>query len=285
MTASGALARIRAEIGAVLRDRVLVAMADALRGAVALEPGGPSALFGRLGVTPVYSRLAALDTLDYAEQTLWSSANPIPIKPRAHLIGEAGGLEGVPNGSYDAVLASHVIEHLANPLGGLAQWQRVVRPGGHLLLVVPHRDGTFDHRRTLTTIEHMRGDAEHYTGEDDPTHLDEIIELHDLGRDPGAPNREVFEQRCRENLSTRAMHHHVFVSRTVVELCEAAGLDVLMLRAVLPFNIVCLCRVGSGSAPTLSAHELSKALRTSPFASDRELATPPSNHLSDAILK
>jgi SAM-dependent methyltransferase len=285
VTASGALARIRAEIGAALRDRVLVAMADALEGAVALEPGGPSALFGRLGVSPVYSRLAALDTLDYAAKTLWSGANLIPVEPRAHLIGEAGHLEGVANASYDAVLASHVIEHLANPLGGLAQWQRVVRPGGHVLLVVPHRDGTFDHRRTPTTIEHMRADAARDTGEDDRTHLDEILERHDLGRDPGAPNREVFEQRCRENLSTRAMHHHVFVSRTVVELCEAAGLDVLMIRAVLPFNIVCLCRVGSGPAPTLSADELSRALRASPFASDRQPVVPPSDHLGDAILE
>jgi SAM-dependent methyltransferase len=270
MTVRGVAARIRAEIDAALRDRALVAMANALRGAVALEPGGPSALFGRLGISPVYRRLAALDTLDYAERTLWSDSSQGEIKPRRRLIGEAGRLEGVPDDAYDAVLASHVLEHLANPLGALAEWQRIVRPGGHLLLVIPHRDGTFDHRRPVTTLEHLRADADRGAGEDDLTHLEEILALHDLRRDPGAPNREVFQQRCRENASTRAMHHHVFVSRTVVQMCEAAGLEVLLLRAKLPFNIVCLCRVTPGRNEGLDRRELARQLSRSPFASDRE---------------
>jgi len=172
----------------VRSDRALVAIADVLQGAVALEPGGPSALFRRRGLVPVYPRLAALDTLDYSEQTLWSGSQPSG-EVRSKLIGEAGRLEDVKDASYDALLASHVLEHLANPLGALAQWQRVVRPGGHVLLAMPHYEGTFDHNRPVTSIEHMRADAERQTGEDDLTHLEEILELHDLGRDPGAPNR------------------------------------------------------------------------------------------------
>ncbi len=265
----GAAAHLRAEIGAVTRERKLVAVADALRGADALEPGGPSALFGRLGILPVYSRLGALDTLDYAERTLWSAAGSGEVAPRRRLIGEAGALTEVADDSYDALLGSHVIEHLANPLGALGEWQRVVRPGGQLLLVVPHRDGTFDHRRPATTLEHMRDDAERETGEDDLTHLEEVLELHDLARDPGAPGRSAFEQRCRENLAIRGMHHHVFVSRSVVELCRAAGLEVLALRPKRPFHIVCLCRTGGNGRAGLSETELRSELRRSPFVSDR----------------
>jgi hypothetical protein len=125
----------------------------------------------------------------------------------------------------------------------------------------------------------MRKDAERATGEDDLTHLDEVLTLHDLARDPGAPNRQVFEARCRENLSTRAMHHHVFVSRTVVEMCEAAGLEVLLLRAVRPFHIVCLSRVTTGPAGRLAEGELSRALKSSPFASDRQPLAPPGDGL------
>lgn len=267
--ALGIATRLGAEIHAAVRDRELVAAADALKGATALEPGGPSALFGRLGVTPVYSRLASLDTLDYAEHTLWSSSSNSDIVPRRRLIGEAGRLNDVADGSYDALLASHVLEHLANPLGALAEWQRVVRPGGHLLLVVPHRDGTFDHRRPVTTLEHMRHDAQLETGEDDLTHLEEVLALHDLARDPGARNRAVFEQRCRENFAIRGMHHHVFVSGSVVELCHAARLEVLSLWPKRPFHIVCLCRVGASGHPGLSESELSKVLSHSPFASDQ----------------
>lgn len=247
---------------------MLTAAAELLAGSSALEPGGPSTLFERQGLIPIYPQLAALDTLDYAERTIWSGSQD-GIVPRRQLIAEAGNLEDVPDDAYDAVLASHVLEHLANPLGALAEWRRVVRPDGHLALIVPHRDGTFDHRRPITSLAHMQEDAELETGEDDLTHLQEIIELHDLDRDPGAPDRVAFEQRCRENSSFRAMHHHIFASRTVVEACRAAGLEVLLLRPKRPFHIVCVCRVGSGPSAGLSDRQIAEVLRRSPFPSDK----------------
>jgi SAM-dependent methyltransferase len=265
--------RIRKRMDVLRKDRTLLAAAKTFAGAIALEPGGPSTLFGPRGVVPVYPQLASLDTLDYAERTLWSDTSQADAGPvtgvRRRLIAEAGRLTDTPEDSYDAVLASHVLEHLANPLGALAEWARVVRPGGHVLLIVPHRDGTFDHRRPITSLEHLRDDAERNVGEDDLTHLEEVLAMHDLERDPGAPNRETFERRCRENASTRAMHHHVFVSRTVAEACEAAGLEVLMLRPKEPFNIVCLCRVGERRGGGLSGPERSRILRRSLFSSDR----------------
>jgi SAM-dependent methyltransferase len=260
--AGGALRYVR-------RDRKLLSVARQLKGAVAIEPGGPSALFGRDGPVPVYRTLAAVDTLDFSERTIWSEQPQVEAPIRRRLIGEAGHIDAVTDDSYDALLASHVIEHMANPLGALAEWQRVVRPGGHLLLVVPHREGTFDHRRPITSLEHIGEDAEQETGEDDASHLAEILELHDLSRDPGAPSRQIFESRCRENASLRAMHHHVFDSRSVVELCRAAQLTVLELRPKLPFNIVCLCRVDGDSADALTDDRLAKTLAASPFSTDR----------------
>lgn len=262
----------RDALHAVRRDRKLLAIANSLRGAVALEPGGPSAMFGERGLVPVYSRLEALDTLDYSERTLWSDEAHEEIRPRAKLIGEARRLEGVSDGTYDALLASHVLEHLADPLGALGEWQRAVRPGGHVLLVMPHYEGTFDHNRPVTSVEHMRADAERETGEDDLTHLEEIIQLHDLARDPGAPNRDAFEQRCRENLTHRGMHHHVFDSRSVVEMCRAAGLEVIAMRPKPTFNIVCLCEVGSKNGSGIDERELHEILAASPFESDRAVA-------------
>jgi len=260
----------------------LDAIAEKLAGATALEPGGPSSLFERGGLVPVYPQLAALDVLDYAERTLWSApAAPEGVNMGSRVIAEAGDLVEIPDDSYDAVLASHVLEHLANPLGALAEWRRVVRPGGHILLIVPHREGTFDHRRPVTTIEHLRADAERVTGENDLTHLEEILRLHDLKRDPGAGNRENFERRCRDNGTMRAMHHHVFVSRTVVDVCRAAELEVLALAPRRPFHIVCLCAVGMHpSNPTFDDSQLSAALRDSAFGEDRRDAGRVSTHRS-----
>lgn len=235
--------RERVRLASARRDPALRAVAATFQDAVALEPGGPSGLFGARGLIPVYPRLAALDTLDYAERTLWSHTAHRELEPRRRVIAEAGNLGEVPNGDYDAVLASHVLEHLANPLGALAEWRRVVGAGGHILLIVPQREGTFDHRRPVTTLEHLREDAERGIGEEDLTHLPEILQLHDLKRDPGASSRESFERRCHENVEHRAMHHHVFDERSIVEVCCAADLEVLMLSIKPPFHIVCLCRV------------------------------------------
>jgi hypothetical protein len=134
---------------------------------------------------------------------------------------------------------------------------------------VPHREGTFDHRRPVTTLEHLREDAERETGEDDLTHLDEILRLHDLARDPGAPGPEAFAQRCRENQSLRGMHHHVFVSRSAFEVCQEAALNVLLLAPRRPFHIVCLCQTSANGGKTLDERELADVLRRSPFSSDR----------------
>jgi SAM-dependent methyltransferase len=269
VTIRGAAQRLRDRTRLRGESQQLDGLADALTGAVALEPGGPSSLFNAGELVPVYPRLAALDVLDYARDTLWSTQASSGIEPRQRVIAEASDLEQIPDGAYDALLASHVLEHLANPLGALAEWRRVVRPGGYILLIVPHREGTFDHRRPVTSLAHLREDATRATGEDDLGHLEEITRLHDLRRDPGAPNRAVFEQRCRENPSSRAMHHHVFVSRTVVDVCRAAGLDVLALAPRRPFHIVCLCRSGAGTGAPLDEEQVARILRRSTFATDR----------------
>jgi len=42
--------------------------------------------------------------------------------------------------SQDFVLHSHVWSYLANPLGALEEWSRVVRDGGFIFAIVPKRD-------------------------------------------------------------------------------------------------------------------------------------------------
>ncbi len=256
--------RLAARAGARLPDAGLAALADELDGADALEIGGPTALFGAAGLLPIYARLAALDACNYADEHLWSEqASFEGASPRRTFISEATRLDA-PDGAYDAVLASHVIEHTADPLRALREWQRVLRPGGAVLLVVPHRDGTFDHRRPPTPIEHLRADARAGVDEDDDTHYAEAIALHDLRRDPGASGPAAHAGRVRDNIRTRALHHHVFDTRTALEMCAAAGLRVERVAARRPFHIICLARradEGRGAPVSLRSR--------SPFPSDR----------------
>jgi len=45
-----------------------------------------------------------------------------------------------PVGAYDAVCSSHCLEHMRDVPAALEQWWALVRPGGHLILVVPDED-------------------------------------------------------------------------------------------------------------------------------------------------
>jgi SAM-dependent methyltransferase len=45
-----------------------------------------------------------------------------------------------PAQAYDCVYSSHCLEHMRDPLAALSQWWALLKPGGHLVLVVPHED-------------------------------------------------------------------------------------------------------------------------------------------------
>jgi hypothetical protein len=54
--------------------------------------------------------------------------------------GDATYLAGVPDGRYQTVYASHILEHVHDPQMALRSWWRVLRPGGKLIICVPARD-------------------------------------------------------------------------------------------------------------------------------------------------
>jgi hypothetical protein len=125
----------------------------------------------------------------------------------------------------------------------LVEWQRVLRPRGALVLVLPHYRKTFDHHRQPTTVEHMLEDFQRGTAEDDLTHLPEILEKHDLSRDPGAGSEENFRTRSQNNYLNRCLHHHVFDERNSSELLKQVGFDVRACETAYPFHICILAQM------------------------------------------
>lgn len=223
---------------------------EELRGKFGLEIGGPSRTFSHRHIVPVYPYAEQLDNCNYAAATVWEGAIRDGYSYRFHrrrpagyqYIREAVDLRGVPTEHYDFLISSHVIEHVANPLRALGEWMRVVKGGGLVVLVVPHKEGTFDHRRPVTTLAHLIEDWEQDTGDEDLTHLPEILALHDSSRDPLMGSRREWEQRCRRNFEYRCLHHHVFDPPLVVDMMQQAGLHVLTAETAPPFHIVAVGR-------------------------------------------
>jgi SAM-dependent methyltransferase len=61
----------------------------------------------------------------------------------------------VASNSQDFVVCSHVLEHLAEPIGFVAEIYRVLRTGGAVLVVLPDRRRTFDRDQDPTTLDHL----------------------------------------------------------------------------------------------------------------------------------
>lgn len=209
----------------------------ALRGMRALEIGGPTDMLASEGSFPIYSSLASIDNCNFAKDTIWSSNG---VRYDRCFIAEATALE-IEADTYDCVIASHCLEHIANPFRALQEWKRVLRPDGLMLLILPNPEFTFDWRRPITTLEHMRRDYEICTPESDLTHLEEILSLHDLSRDPGAGTYEDFHRRCLQNLRFRAIHHHVFSPQTAIETLQYAGFKIIR-QDVREINIFTLAK-------------------------------------------
>ena len=72
------------------------------------------------------------------------------------LIDASGDFADSLNGRLvDYIVASHVVEHVPNPIRWFQMLFKMLRPGGFVFLVVPDKRFTFDYQRPLTTCGEM----------------------------------------------------------------------------------------------------------------------------------
>src|SRR6266567_2431005 len=89
-----------------------------------LEIGGPSPIFSEDGAIPIYSVLKSLDNCLFSRRTIWEGQVQEGLRFRYHalrplgyqFVMEGSKLLAIGDSSYDCVLASHTLEHIANPL-------------------------------------------------------------------------------------------------------------------------------------------------------------------------
>lgn len=249
-------------------------------GRTGLEIGGPSGVFFRGGLFPVYTVAARIDNCNFSQQTVWTNIDPGVASyrvdencaPGAQFIAEATDLSFIQTASYDFVLSSHTLEHMANPLRALAEWLRVLKEQGALALVFPHKEGTFDHRRPVTTLEHLVEDFVKQTTEADLTHLDEILRLHDLSLDPLAGDLNAFKRRSEKNLENRCLHQHVFDMRLAIDVVHHMGLQIHAVAGALPYHVFVVAQKVAAGQRILNEEfsgPRAECVLSSPFTLDR----------------
>jgi SAM-dependent methyltransferase len=227
---------------------------DCVAGKRGLEVGGPSAVFRTGGLIPLYEFVGALDNCNFSSQTIWAKhESGLTFRYSEHkpvgrqYLTEGGDLHEIPDECYEFVLSCHMLEHSANPLRALNAWKRILKPSGPLLLLLPNKAMTFDHKRPVTPLAHLIEDLEAGTTEEDLTHLPEILRLHDIQRDPEAGGYENFKARSERNAEFRGMHQHVFDPPLVRAMLEHANFSVELLRTAYPNHIIAIARKPAGS--------------------------------------
>jgi len=77
------------------------------------------------------------------------------VEPDILLDFDADGLKVLEESSFDFVIASHLLEHLAQPFKMLDEIWRVLKPNGVAVIFLPDRRRTFDRKRICQSFEHF----------------------------------------------------------------------------------------------------------------------------------
>jgi 2-polyprenyl-3-methyl-5-hydroxy-6-metoxy-1,4-benzoquinol methylase/glycosyltransferase involved in cell wall biosynthesis len=108
---------------------------------------------------------------------IWAPADSIPVADR----------------SEDFIISSHVVEHLPNLIAAFVEWDRILRDGGYVFMIVPLKGALpSDEARELTPLSHFMED---YT-------QNMTIDTHPTDRVPGG----------------RSGHYHTFTPDSLLEV-------------------------------------------------------------------
>lgn len=169
--------------------------------------------------------------------------------PRPDIIADAAHIP-VPDGSFDFLFSSHMLEHHQDTLRVLYEWKRVLKPGGVLFLILPHQARTIDRHRAVTTFQHHIDDYATLGDQEDHSHYAEIragwSRLEDFDQ-----LRAEFEAEWRMDvwdwpgrIKNGVIHFHVWSQNEVVDLFRYVGLSIEYVADAFPEHGISFLVVG-----------------------------------------
>ena len=210
-----------------------------------IEIGGPSNMFKSSGLMPIYDIATTVDGCNFSETTTWEGT--IKQGNNYHYQSDKTGYQFIcdgvdvpiiPKKQYDFALSCNNLEHIANPLKAVKNWLELLKDEGTIVLVLPRKESNFDHKRPITTMQHLIQDFENNVGEDDLTCLEEVLKLHDLNFDPLAGSFENFKTRGLDNFNNRCLHHHVYDKDLLEKICQYFDLKILLSKQKIDNHII-----------------------------------------------
>lgn len=138
------------------------------------------------------------------------------------IVSDSESFPTVASEEFDFVVANHVLEHVTDPIGALAEWHRIIKPEGLLLISLPDKRYTFDATRPRTRLDHLIADhlSDANPQQRNLCHLVEWAE-HVERLEPGSARfNEWIEAQQRNGF---AVHNHVWILQDLVDLLLHVG--------------------------------------------------------------
>lgn len=147
--------------------------------------------------------------------------------------------------TYDIIISSHTVEHIANPIKILKLWKKLLNSNGIMIHILPEKSRTSDYLRPITMFKKLKLKYINKTDEDDNSEIPEILQY--IGncctwnKNILLTEEEISTQKEQlmyyfNNPSiikkTRPLHHHVYDFSLLSELSNFIGMD-----QFLEFNI------------------------------------------------
>jgi SAM-dependent methyltransferase len=175
--------------------------------------------------------------VDFSDEQggLWQSPNCAPAVVNLVALGDDLPFR---DATLDYVVSAHVIEHFFDPVKALREWYRVIRPGGYIFIIAPHRDRTFDKDREVTPVAEL---MDRSTGKLRIADYARPVSPQAVARIPGGieatPHRLVRDKRAAQldegwDYFDKDDHHHWSVWRTedFVALVKRLGYPIVEVQ-------------------------------------------------------
>ncbi len=148
-------------------------------------------------------------------------------------VDDAEELPSIGDDSQNFVIASHIIEHMENPLLALRHWLRVLKPGGILYLAVPNREHTFDHARPVTEFSHLLQDLRNGPESSRASHYQEWLRI------VGKKSEQQIQRQLPVMMNKRtSIHFHVWDPIRFLELLQRCRQELSQPLEVLVFEVI-----------------------------------------------
>jgi SAM-dependent methyltransferase len=178
--------------------------------------------------------------VDFSDEQggLWQDKNCEPATVNIVAFGDDLPFK---DNTLDYVLTSHVIEHFFDPVKALREWHRVIKPGGYIFIIAPHKDRTFDKPREITPVAEL---LDRSTGRITVSDYAKVIDVEAVAKSGTAKFGPTYEapphllvQRGDQPEQGWARydaddHHHWSVWRTndLVELVKALRFEIVEIQ-------------------------------------------------------